>query len=417
MTWRAMRIALVLDQFDPARGGIEQWTAALAHALADRGHEVHVVARRFAAEVESNRWACWPVAARRAGLEFAEAVLPVLVELAPDVIHDMGFGWYCDVLQPHGGVRAAVAERKTAHWPGWLRGLQRAAARFSPRHRRLERLSAAQYADHGQTFVAVSNMVAADIERFHGVPRDRIRVIPNGVDSARFAPTGSPHRRRMLRRALGIADGTIVALCVAHNFRLKGVGTLIEAVARLRRHDVPVHALVVGGRRLQRWRRRADRLGIGRHITFVGAQPDTAPYYAAADLYVHPTLYDSCSLVLLEAAAAGLPLITTRCNGAAELFRDGSEQLLVDDPRSAVELGEAIRSLAPSEARRRMGEAARQRAVELSSERNVDAIVSLYREIVARRGPRREAPAEALPSVAAVGAAPRLAPSVVGARG
>ena len=66
----------------------------------------------------------------------------------------------------------------------------------------------------------------------------------------------------------------------------------------------------------------AARLGLANRATFLGTVSDLTPYYAAADAYVHPTFYDPCSLVLLEAAASGLPIVTTRrCNGATELFR------------------------------------------------------------------------------------------------
>jgi UDP-glucose:(heptosyl)LPS alpha-1,3-glucosyltransferase len=103
------------------------------------------------------------------------------------------------------------------------------------------------------------------------------------------------------------------------------------------------------------------------------------PYYAAADAYVHPTYYDPCSLVILEAAASGLPIVTTRrCNGAAELFHNGRDILTVEDPRDAQALVECVDALFDERLRQRLGEAARRVALHHTFERNVAEIVALY---------------------------------------
>ena len=120
---------------------------------------------------------------------------------------------------------------------------------------------------------------------------------------------------------------------------------------------------------------------------FVGRVEDPLPYYAAADCYVHPTYYDPCSLVVLEAAACGLPLVTSCYNGASELFRDGEDMLLVDDPADDAALADAMRTLFGAPARRRLGEAARAAILQHSFNRNVDQILEIYNEILQR--PRR----------------------------
>ena len=150
-----------------------------------------------------------------------------------------------------------------------------------------------------------------------------------------------------MRRSLGIAEDTLLLLIVAHNFRLKGVPTLLNAMRQLARRRLPVHLLVVGGKQkhLWHWRRTARQLGVGAGVTFAGPADDTVPYYAAADVYVHRTLYDPCSLVLLEVAASGLPIITTeQANGVAELMTDGEEALLVSDPTDAGQLRRGSRA-------------------------------------------------------------------------
>src|SRR4029434_7180905 len=93
------------------------------------------------------------------------------------------------------------------------------------------------------------------------------------------------------------------------------------------------HVLIAGGKRSARWERFAGQLGVSDHSTVHGPVADMVPYYAAADAYIHPTYYDPCSLVLLEAAASGLPIVTTRrYNGVVELFRTGEDILTIDLP-------------------------------------------------------------------------------------
>ena len=130
-------------------------------------------------------------------MAFAGAVRGVLEPLALHIVHDMGMGWYCDVFHPHGGSMASSAERKLLFLPAWLRGLKRMTNRLLPRHRKFQALMQRQYADHGQIVLALSRASAADFQRYHQVAPERIRLVYNGVDTARF----SPHQCRLHREA------------------------------------------------------------------------------------------------------------------------------------------------------------------------------------------------------------------------
>ena len=243
-----------------------------------------------------------------------------------------------------------------------------------------------QYADHGQIVLALSRASAADFQRFHGVAPERIRIVYNGVDTERFSPRQCRPHRQQARRRLGLPADTLMALIVAHNFRLKGVATLLAAMRRLQTAGRDVRLVIVGGKHIDSWRRHVARLGLSEQVVFAGRVDDPLPYYAAADCYVHPTYYDPCSLVVLEAAACGLPLITSRYNGASEMFRDGEDVLLVDDPADDAAMAGAMRTLLDDAARRRLGAAARATILQHSFHRNVDQILEIYREILDRRG-------------------------------
>ena len=381
-----MRIGLVLENFDPARGGREQWTWAFTQRLLEFDHEVHVVARSCSAKARQLPITYHPVLCDPSPVVFAGAVRAVLEPLALDIVHDMGMGCYCDVFHPHGGSMAASAERKLLFLPRWLRGLKRMANRLLPRHRTFRDLMAKQYADHGQIVLALSRASAADFRRFHDVDPQRIRIVYNGVDCVRFSPEACAPHRTTARRHLGLRPDTVVALIVAHNFRLKGVATLLKAMRRLGGSGRDLRLIIVGGKHIDSWQRQVARIGLSEQIHFAGRVDDPLPYYAAADFYVHPTYYDPCSLVVLEAAACGLPLITSRYNGASEMFTAGDDVLLIDDPADDKELAAAMRALLDDGKRRRLGTAARRTILQHSFHRNVDQILEIYREILDRRG-------------------------------
>jgi UDP-glucose:(heptosyl)LPS alpha-1,3-glucosyltransferase len=138
---------------------------------------------------------------------------------------------------------------------------------------------------------------------------------------------------------------------------------------------------VVGGKRFGHYQRMAKQLGVSDAVTMIGAVHDTVPYYAAADVYVQPTYYDPCSLVVLEAMACKLPVVTTRYNGVAELMTHGVDGQLFNNPRDGRELADSLRPLMDAGVRRTMGTAARRLAEAHPLENNFAQMVDVYREI------------------------------------
>ena len=387
-----MRIGLVLDRYDRRLGGVEQWTAQLADRLLARGHELHIVARSVAATELRPRLTPHLLPALGSRLALADAAAGLLRGLHLDVIHDMGFGWYCDVLQPHGGSRAAANGQNLLLAPAWTRLFKRAAAPLLPRYREFSRLCAKQYGPPpedrpGRIVIAISKMVRRDLVRHHGVPLDDVRLVYNGVDALRFSPDLRQTHRSPVRRALGLAGGSTLFLTVAHNFRLKGVPTLLRAMTLLRATGRRHLALaVVGGKRIGPWQRAARRLGIADAVRFVGPVDDPTPYYAAADVYVQPTFYDPCSLVVLEALACGLPVVTSRFNGAGELMTPGVHGEVVNDPADPYTLAGVMARTADHGYRRTAAPAARALMLGHTLDRNVDGVLAVYQQVLARRG-------------------------------
>jgi UDP-glucose:(heptosyl)LPS alpha-1,3-glucosyltransferase len=169
--------------------------------------------------------------------------------------------------------------------------------------------------------VAISSRGKAEIESLFGTPADRVTVVYNGVDLARFHPDNRKRWREEMRRALGIPMESWVVAFVGSGFERKGLGPLIHAVAALRSGDTRL--LVAGKGRTAAYQELAGRLGLRGAVTWTGPRPDVERMYAAADVVALPARYEPFGNVHLEALASGLPVLTSRMTGGAEVVRDG----------------------------------------------------------------------------------------------
>ncbi len=377
-----MRVGIVIDDLDRRRGGLSEWCWQFVAAAAKRGYELHVVAQGFGTEPLPARVSRHKIDRTKSRLAFAENAERLVRELKLDVVHDTGLGWHFDFFQPHGGSYTAWLGRRLDIYPSWYRAAKRYIDALLPRHQDFARhwrrqQAAASRSD--KTLIAISNMVADDYSRLPGIRPEQIAVIHNGVDCQRFSPDHRVLHRTIVRQRLGVQDGTLLLLLAAHNFRLKGVSELLRVAGQLAANGHPVHVAIAGGKRLDSWRQVAARAGLQSRATFLGTVADMVPFYAAADAYIQPTYYDPCSLVLLEAAASGLPIVTTRrFNGAVELFRQGDEILTVEDPLAEDALYEYVEALFDERFRVRLGYAARKVALRNPKDRNVTEILRLY---------------------------------------
>ena len=124
----------------------------------------------------------------------------------------------------------------------------------------------------------------------------------------------------------------------------------------------------------------ASRLGLGDHVHFLGFHPDIRDAYWSSDFFVQPTYYDPCSLVVLEALACGLPVITTRQNGAGELMIDGKHGFVLSSPGAEDELINALDSMADEKARRAMSAEAGRLGRQQTFDVHVDRLLAVFEE-------------------------------------
>ena len=324
-----MRIALVIDRFDPSRGGGETYAVSLARTLVGAGHEVHVIAGSCSQEekglrfhpiriVSTPRWA--------KGLSFALSAGRKIKELDCDVVQGFGGVPGTDVYRPGGGVeRAWVGQDILSRTSPFSRGytaLKRACSLKVAINRFIER---SIYSESGRTrIVANSEMVKRDILRYYPkTDPKRIAVIRNGVDIERFHPKNKYAAGRAYRRSLGIREKDVVIAFLAHNYRLKGLHCLLDALHSVDRTWKNWILLIAGRGKRRSFDQTAERYGIGSKVRFLGPTDTPETILGASDILAHPTFYDPFSNVCLEAMAAGLPVITTSFCGTSEIIEHG----------------------------------------------------------------------------------------------
>jgi UDP-glucose:(heptosyl)LPS alpha-1,3-glucosyltransferase len=365
-----LRIALVIERFEPG-GGAENVAWAVAHRLADRGEAVRVVARtahpsaRVPVDLARVPRSWQPLRV----LAFSAAAARRAPRGSVDVVHSFSRTRHQDVYRAGGGCHAAYLEQAHRRPTGGWR-------RFTPRHAVLLGMEQRIFADASQLVQCNSALVRDQIRDRFAVPPDRLVVLPNGVDTERFHPRRRAHEGARMRDELGAAEGP-VWLLVGSGLRRKGLDTALGAFACTSK---PGAELWVAGRDDPTpWRTLARRLGVGERVRFLGPRTDLEAVYAAADALLLPTRYDAFANVCLEAASAGLPVVTSAANGAANALRDGT--LVVDDSEDVDGFARALEQLDDPAVRRRLGEAGRSIAETLGWDEHVRRLCDLYARV------------------------------------
>lgn len=386
-----MNIAFCYESVLPARGGCETYIADLARRLAADGHELHLYARRWDADALPESLHYHPLTLSQAPRFvrpwlFAAACHRALAGARHDVTVGFDKTWGQDVLFPQGGLHAASADHNLLkHSRPAMRFLARWAKRLDLAHWSYCLLERRQYLRAPRPIIVVnSRMVCDHFQHYYRVSAADLRVIHSAIDPDRFREHDRLRRRQEWRTYWGFRPGDIVAAFVAMNYHLKGLDPLLHAVRRIPQGR-PFRLLVAGHPMTARYERLAQRLGVAERVRFAGYCPDTRNAYFAADFLVHPTFYDPCSLVALEALACGLPVITTRYNGASELLHPPQDGFVIDNPHEHEELAEAIGQLLDSKRRAECTHAARRAALQWTFEHHYRCLLEVFTEAAARK--------------------------------
>ncbi len=298
----------------------------LAQGVVDAGHRVHLFTT---ADWPAEEWTFGPITHVRgsSAIAFANDLERLRPEAACDVWLSFERIWRCDVFRAGDGVHRAWLERREKFGTAW----QKISRALNGKNRDLLRLEESLLGKGGAArVIANSRMVADEITRIYGYPPGRIDVVYNGVPIAGFAPNAE--RRAGQRAALGLKATDVALLFVGSGWERKGLRFAIDAIEA---SGNPRLRLFVAGRGNQpRYK--------SRFAQFLGVVRDLAAVYAAADIFILPTIYDPFSNASLEALAAGLPVITTRANGVSEVIENGVHGSVVEDPREIHAFRDAV---------------------------------------------------------------------------
>ena len=361
-----LRIAFVRRGYSSS-GGAEAYLKRLAAGVCAHGHQAQLVTT---AEWPPQEWPFGAISRVQgtSPMQFADGVEDLRNGGACDVLMSLERVWGCDVYRAGDGVHRAWLNRR-AKLAGPLR---RVADYLSPKHIATLRLEQSLFGRRSaRRVIANSHMIRTEIAEIYGYPGNGIDVIQNGVPVEQFR--FSDEQRASTRASLELRDDDIAVLFVGSGWERKGLRFAVRAVDSFANRQLVL--LVAGKGNSAAFDSRAVR--------FLGVRSDVPALYAAANLFLLPTIYDPFSNASLEALAAGLPVITTRANGCAEIMVDGVHGSIVERPDDVAATVRALQFWCDAGRRKE----ARERTIELAGRydmtRNIERTLSVLLQVAA----------------------------------
>ena len=374
-----MKIAIIRQKF-VLYGGAEQFADSFIHQLAESGHEVHIFANSWAPSHHNNIHhhfvATLHFNAFVRTLSFAKSVAKKIREQHFDIIQSHEKTWKQDVYRAGDGCHIKWLSQRSRN----LSPLQNLFLYLNPFHQLILKLEKIIF-ESGQCkkIVAISEMVKYDILENYKCPPENITVVYNGVDLKRFHPDNKNTYRKLIREKLGIPEGSTLILFVGSGFERKGLQFLLQSTAYLK--DKNWRLLLMGKGKFEKYMRFAPAEK-RTQIIAKESDPEIEKYYAAADIFILPSIYEPFGNANLEALATGLSVITTEYCGAADIINDKKNGLIIKDPFNPEEIAEKISYLFTPSIREKIGENARELAEQFPLERNSREMMEIYGSLI-----------------------------------
>ena len=377
---KPLRILMVVDGQYPATGGAEMQVRLLSATFARQGHQVQILAPRLYPS-QALRETIDGISVQRIAYPRIKGMGAILLDLRfaafllhrhrdfdaihIHMMHNLAgaAGWMRRWIRPTMTVKVSGA----AEFHG---GILDAALRHKPVHRILN--AGARQIDAVQCISHYTYQVMQDA----GYPASKLHLVPNAVDCTRFV------------QAKPDASGNLCVVFVGRHVAVKGLDVLLSAWAALQRPAGSRLVLAGDGPEHERLRHLASELGIADSVEFPGIVTDVPALLASANLYVQASHQEGLPNAVLEAMAAGLPVVATRISGHEDVVEHGRTGFLVP-PNDPAALAQAMHSLlADSDQRRDMGKAARD-----ATEQNFCADIITHRLLRVYRGTDPTSPA------------------------
>jgi len=229
--------------------------------------------------------------------------------------------------------------------------------------------------------IAISNRVKNDILKNYTVPEEKVRVIYSGVNLEEFNPKHRSKYGEEIRKQYNIPLDDLVLLFIGHPFHRKGLEFLIRSLPLVNLNNIKV--LVFGKDDPEPYQKLISNLRLQDKIIFhTSLTSEIYKYFAASDIFVLPTLYEPFGLVILEAMASGLPVVTSQIAGAAEIIEDERDGLWLKNPKDFKEIAEKLNYLIINDkVRKQIGKKARKKAEQYSWERTAKGMLEVFEEV------------------------------------
>jgi len=390
-----MKVAVIIERYDVSLGGAEWLVFELVLALSQMGLDVDILAAQGDNTAVNVHILCGNDYSKRISLtSFAKAIRRYLGKNHYDIVHSVIPLALADVYQPPGGSFAEALSRNAASYQNrFVISYKKATAPLNWRRTQMLWAEKRLCKDpDGPVIAALSNYVKYQFKSRYDLGSERLALIPNGVKTDRDVDIEDAEklRRRICSQlALKESDKPVFFLFGANNFRLKGLNVLIEAMALLSKLETPRQPyLIVAGRgKINKYRHIAKTFKMDKKIVFLGHLLNIQNALSISDIAVLPTFYDPCSRYILEALAAGKPVITTRFNGATDLFVNNRHGRVIDSPEDVSALAEAVGYFTDTKNIQNAAEAiiADNLKEKISISRVAEQLISIYKSVLEKR--------------------------------
>lgn len=387
---------MIIERPDIALGGAERSVFELAGALSVLDAKVDILAAKGQTKAKNIHILCRHCTGKRTVHSvFGRALKKHLAKNHYDIVHSVLPFDFADVYQPRSGTFAESILRNAASYRSDLIAYYKQVTAFFNCRRavllRTERKLCRN--PKGPIVAALSEYVANQFKNHYGLDDERLVITRNGVKiNERIDPAAADRLRGQILAKLGLkeADDPLLLLFVANNFRLKGLEVLIEALhlAAEKRAGRRLYLVVAGRGRSYRYHHLARKLNVHRRIIFLGVLRHIQNALSITDVAVLPTFNDPSSRFILEALVARKPVITTKYNGAADMFVNDRHGKVIDSPTNVSALAEAICHFSNTDNIQKASQAiaADNLKEAISIKRVARELMSLYQSILEKKG-------------------------------
>lgn len=341
-----MKIAFVLYKYFPY-GGLQRDMLRIAQACALRGAMVTVYCAEWQGEQPANirveKMIVGGVSNHSRNRRFAEALQKRLQNEKHDLV--VGFNKMPDLDIYYAADTCFKAKLMQERLP---------LLRFLPRYRQCLRDETAVFGAQSNTAVlAIAARSVDEYEQYYPGASKRCTVLPPGINPDRRAGKDASVIRERFRQAWSLDNNQKLVLMIGSGFRTKGVDRAVRALASLPADLLENTRLVVIGQdKPDEFIQLARKLGVENHLQFLAGRDDIPDFLQGADVLVHPAYRENTGTVLLEAAVAGLPVLTTAVCGYSHYIREFACGIVVDEPYQQQQLNHALASMLRDDSQR-----------------------------------------------------------------